>query len=397
MIRIKKLNQENGKMYKIATLNKISHKGLERFSDRYKISEDLQDAEAVLVRSQDMNSMEMSDNLLAIARAGAGVNNIPVDLCSKKGIVVFNTPGANANAVKELVLTGILMSARNLTSAIAWTKTITEDVSKTVEKNKSQFAGHEIKGKVLGVVGLGAIGVMVANAAESLGMQVVGYDPYMSVQSAHELSSSVEVFESLDFILPKCDYITIHVPFMENTKELINEKRFSLMKDGVCLLNFSRDQIVSEGDVIKALETGKVRKYVTDFPSENILCLDRAICIPHLGASTKESEENCARMAVDQLMDYLENGNITNSVNFPNCTLGVNTAKARICVLNKNVPAMLGKITGILADMNINISDLNNRSKGELAYTLIDVDSEVDEAELKKALTVNGIISVRVI
>ncbi len=384
-------------MYKIATLNKISHKGLERFSDKYDVSENVQGAEAILVRSQDMNSMELPDNLLAIARAGAGVNNIPVDLCSKKGIVVFNTPGANANAVKELVLTAILMSARNLSSAIAWTKTITEDVSKTVEKNKSQFAGHEIKGKVLGVVGLGAIGVMVANAAEDLGMNVIGYDPYMSVQSAHELSRTVEVYESLDQILPKCDYITIHVPFMENTKELINEKRFSLMKEGVCLLNFSRDQIVSETDVLKALDSGKVRKYVTDFPSEIMLCNEKVICIPHLGASTKESEDNCARMAVDQLMDYLENGNITNSVNFPSCTLGIGTSQARICVLNKNVPAMLGKITGILADMNINISDLNNRSKGDLAYTLIDVDSEVDETELKKALKVNGIISVRVI
>lgn len=384
-------------MYKIATLNKISHKGLERFSNRYTVNEDAPDADAILVRSQDMNSMELSDQLLAIARAGAGVNNIPVDLCSKKGIVVFNTPGANANAVKELVLTAILMSARNLTSAIAWTKTLTEDVSKTVEKNKSQFAGHEIRGKVLGVIGLGAIGVMVANAAESLGMQVIGYDPFMSVKSAHELSSSVQVFESLDLVLPKCDYITIHVPFMDNTKELFNEKRFSIMKDGVCLLNFSRDQIVCEADVVQAMESGKVRKYVTDFPSEKMLCIDKVICIPHLGASTKESEENCARMAVDQLMDYLENGNISNSVNFPDCTLGVSTSKNRIAVLNKNIPAMLGKITGILADMNINISDLNNRSKGNLAYTLIDIDSEVDEAELKKALKVNGIIKVRVI
>ncbi len=384
-------------MYKIATLNKISHKGLERLSDRYTIIDEAMDADAILVRSQDMNHMELPDQLLAIARAGAGVNNIPVDLCSKKGIVVFNTPGANANAVKELVLTAILMSARNLTSAIEWTKTLTEDVSKTVEKNKSQFAGHEIRGKVLGVIGLGAIGVMVANAAESLGMHVIGYDPYMSVKSAHELSSSVEVFESLDLVLPKCDYITIHVPFMDNTKELFNEKRFSIMKDGVCLLNFSRDQIVSETDVVQALATGKVRKYVTDFPSEQMLCIDKVICIPHLGASTKESEENCARMAVDQLMDYLENGNISNSVNFPDCSLGISTSRNRIAVLNKNVPAMLGKITGILADMNINISDLNNRSKGNLAYTLIDIDSEVNEAELKKALKVNGIISVRVI
>jgi D-3-phosphoglycerate dehydrogenase len=388
-------------MYTIATLNKISGKGLIRFSSQYKVGNEAEGADGILVRSQDMLSMELPANLLAIARAGAGVNNIPIDLCSRKGIVVFNTPGANANAVKELVLTGILMSARNLTGAIAWTKTLKNDVSKTVEKNKSQFAGHEIKGKVLGVIGLGAIGVMVANAAEDLGMEVIGYDPYMSVHSAHELSRTVKVYESLDLVLPQCDYITIHVPFMENTKELINEKRFSLMRDGVCLLNFSRDQIVSEADVIKALESGKVRSYVTDFPSENILCIDNTICIPHLGASTEESEENCAIMAVDQLMDYLENGNITNSVNFPNCSLGVCAATARICVLNKNIPAMLGKITGILADMNINIADLNNRSKGELAYTMVDVDSEVDEAELRTALKTNGlsdgIISVRVI
>lgn len=384
-------------MYKIATLNKISHKGLERFSDQYKIGEETDGAHGILVRSQDMHSMELSSNLLAIARAGAGVNNIPVDKCTESGIVVFNTPGANANAVKELVLTGILMSARNVSSAIAWTKTLKSDVSKTVEKNKSQFAGHEIKGKTLGVIGLGAIGVMVANAAEDLGMQVIGYDPFISVKSAHELSSTVKVFENLDTILPKCDYITIHVPFMENTKELINEKRFNLMKDDVCLLNFSRDQIVCESDVLKALESGKVRKYVTDFPSESILNVENVICIPHLGASTNESEDNCAIMAADQIMDYLENGNITNSVNFPNCTLGVATSTSRIAVLHKNMPTMLGKITGIMADMNNNINDLNNRSKGDLSYTLIDLDSSINEEELKKALNVEGIIAVRVI
>lgn len=384
-------------MYKISTLNKISSKGLHRFSQDYTIVDDINQSHGILVRSQDMHSMDFSDNLLAIARAGAGVNNIPVDLCSQKGIVVFNTPGANANAVKELVLTGILMAARNLTSAIEWTKTLTEDVSKVVEKNKSKFAGHEIKGKTLGVVGLGSIGVMVANAAEDLGMHVLGYDPYMTVQSAHELSRTVEIHENLDAILPKCDYITIHVPFMEQTKELINEKRFNLMKNGVCLLNFSRDQIVNEADVLSALESGKVRKYITDFPTEKYLCVDQIVCIPHLGASTQESEDNCAMMAVDQLMDYLENGNITNSVNFPSCSLGICSSMGRIAVLNKNVPAMLGKITGILAEMNINISDLINRSKGELAYTLIDIDSPVDEGELKKALDVDGIIAVRVV
>ncbi|MGI6731956.1 MAG: phosphoglycerate dehydrogenase [Anaerovoracaceae bacterium] len=384
-------------MYKIATLNKISAKGLERFSDKYTLIDDVNEANGILVRSADMHSMDFPEKLYAIARAGAGVNNIPIDKCSEKGIVVFNTPGANANAVKELVLTSILMSSRNIFSAIEWTRTLTKDVPKTVEKNKSQFAGHEVKGKTLGVIGLGAIGVMVANAAEALGMNVFGYDPYLSIQSAHELSPTIQLHETLDSILPKCDYITIHVPFMENTKEMISEKEFNLMKDGVCLLNFSRDQIVREVDVIKAMESGKVRKYITDFPTERILCIDNAVCIPHLGASTKESEENCARMAVDQLMDFLENGNIRNSVNFPSCSLGICTTTARIAVLNKNIPAMLGKITGILADMNINISDLINRSKGDLAYTLIDVDSPVNEEELKKALSVEGIIAVRVI
>lgn len=384
-------------MYKIATLNKISKRGLERLSDRYQIIEDLTQVNGVLVRSQDMHSLELPENLLAIARAGAGVNNIPVEQCSEKGIVVFNTPGANANAVKELVLTGILMSARNLSSAIAWTKTLTENVPKIVEKNKSKFAGHEIKGKTLGVIGLGAIGVMVANAATDLGMEVIGYDPYLSVQSAHELSNKVQLFEALDLLLPKCDYITIHVPYMENTKDLINEERFEIMKKHVCILNFSRSQIVDEDGMIAALEAGKVRQYVTDFPTEKFVCHDDALCIPHLGASTAESEENCAKMAVDQLMDYLENGNITNSVNFPNCSLGVCTSMARIAVLNKNIPAMLGKITSILAERNINISDLLNRSKGDLAYTLIDIDSEVDEEELKEALNFKGIIAVRVI
>lgn len=384
-------------MYKIATLNKISKRGLERLSDRYQLVEDASQANGILVRSQDMHNQDLPDNLLSIARAGAGVNNIPVELCSEKGIVVFNTPGANANAVKELVLTGILMSARNLSSAIAWTKTLTENVPKIVEKNKSKFAGHEIKGKTLGVIGLGAIGVMVANGAADLGMDVIGYDPYLSVQSAHELSNKVQLFEALDLLLPKCDYLTIHVPYMENTKDLINEERFALMKKHVCILNFSRNQIVDEDGMIAALESGQVRQYVTDFPTEKFICHDHALCIPHLGASTAESEENCAKMAVDQLMDYLENGNITNSVNFPNCSLGICTTTARIAVLNKNIPAMLGKITNVLAERNINISDLLNRSKGDLAYTLIDIDSQVDEEELKKALNFKGIVAVRVI
>lgn len=385
-------------MYKIAALNKISAKGLDRLTEEYTLTDQIHEANGILVRSQDMKEFDFSSNLVAIARAGAGVNNIPVGRCSEKGIVVFNTPGANANAVKELVLTGILMSARNVSNAIEWTKTLTKDVPKMVESNKSQFAGHEIKGKTLGVIGLGSIGVLVANAADALGMKVVGYDPYMSVKSAHELSSNVEVYEILDAVLPKCDYVTIHVPFMENTKELINAKAFQLMKKNVCILNFSRDQIVQDDDLLEALHMGKVRKYVTDFPTDKFINTENVVCIPHLGASTRESEENCAKMAVEQMMNYLENGNIANSVNFPDCSLGVCTTQSRIAVFNKNIPAMLGKITGILADMNMNISDLLNRSKGDLAYTLIDVDSPVNEEALRKALkSVEGIINVRVI
>lgn len=385
-------------MYKIATLNQISDTGLSLFPPEYTITSQLEDADAVLVRSQEMNNMDLPKDLLAIARAGAGVNNIPIALCSEKGIVVFNTPGANANAVKELVLTGILMAARNLTNAIEWTKTLTEDVTKTVEKNKSKFAGHEIKGKTLGVIGLGAIGVMVANGAECMGMRVLGFDPYLSLTSAHELSRTIRVCETLDMLLPQCDYVTIHVPFMENTKEMINEERLSYMKENVCLLNFSRDQIVKEEDVLKAIEKGIIRTYITDFPNEKYLANDQVICIPHLGASTLESEENCAVMAVEELMDYLDNGNISNSVNFPSINLGLCTSKARLVVLNKNIPSMLGKITGVLSDKNINISNLLNRSKGDYAVTLVDLDSDVNEQELRQALgTVNGIISVRVI
>lgn len=386
-------------MFKIATLNKISEKGIACFSDNYEFVDNLDEAHGIIVRSHDMRSMDFSDNLLAIARAGAGVNNIPLDVCSKRGIVVFNTPGANANAVKELVLTGLLMSARNLTSAIAWTKSLTStsDIPKTVEKNKSRFAGHEIKGKTLGVIGLGAIGVMVANAAECLGMKVYGYDPYLSIASAHELSSSVQLVDALDSLLPLCDYVTIHVPFMENTKEMINKERFKLMKKDVCLLNFSRDQIVKEGDVLGAIDQGIIRTYVTDFPNEKFLDREEIICIPHLGASTRESEDNCAVMAADEMIDYLENGNIRNSVNFPTCSLGLPSTPARLVVLNKNIPSMLGRITGVLADMNINISDLINRSKGDYAVTLVDLDSKMDEQEIKKALNFEGIISVRVI
>ncbi|MDR0570610.1 MAG: 3-phosphoglycerate dehydrogenase [Clostridiales Family XIII bacterium] len=385
-------------MYKIATLNKIADVGMERLTDNFEITQEITQAHGILVRSYDMNAMPLSSKLLAIARAGAGVNNIPLKKCAESGIVVFNTPGANANAVKELVLTGLLMSARNLTNAIAWTKTLTEDVSVVVEKNKSRFAGEEIKGKTLGVIGLGFIGVLVANAAELLGMRVMGYDPYISVPSAHELSSSVSIFDSLDDMLPKCDYITIHVPYMEGTKGLLNESKFAMMKDDVVILNFSRDKIVKDTDVLNAIKNEKVRTYVTDFPTAQLINEERVICIPHLGASTKESEDNCAIMAVDEIMDYLESGNITHSVNFPKCDMGKLISPSRVCILHKNIPSMLQIITGVFGNLDINISDLLNHSKDEYAYTMLDIDSKVDEDSLKVALrSTNGIISTRVL
>lgn len=384
-------------MFQIATLNKISKKGINHFSDSFQITDAVENANGILVRSQDMQKMDFSENLLAIARAGAGVNNIPTVRCAESGIVVFNTPGANANAVKELVLSGMLNAARNVPDAVAWTKTLSGDIGKTVEKNKSQFAGRELSGKTLGVIGLGAIGAMVANAAEQLGMKVIGYDPYITLHSAHLLSNTIPVTASIDALLPKCDYLTIHVPALDSTKGMINEDKIKLMKNGVTFLNFARDSLVNEDDMLSAIESGKVKKYVTDFPNAKVLNRNGVICTPHLGASTQEAEENCAIMAVEQLMDYLENGNITNSVNYPNCSLGYLQTQARIVVLNKNIPGMLSKITGIIGDMNLNISDMVNRSKGDFACTLVDADSDVDEAELKKALAVEGIVSVRVI
>lgn len=389
-------------MYKIATLNKISPVGLSRFTDDYEITDDLTGASGILVRSQDMQTMEFSDQLLAIARAGAGVNNIPVDRCAQEGIVVFNTPGANANAVKELVLGALFLAARNLPDALEWARGLregTEDVSKAVEKGKGQFAGSELKGKTLGVIGLGAIGVLVANAAQKMGMDVIGYDPYITLHAAHELSNKIPVVVDLGDLLPKCDYVTIHVPALDETKGMLNSKRFDQMKDGVVLLNFSRDKLVNDDNLVGALKTGRVKKYITDFPNAKLINQSGVICIPHLGASTEEAEDNCAVMAANQLMDYIENGNIINSVNFPTLTMGKlnKAATARICILNKNIPAMLGKITGILAEMNINIRDLTNKSKGDYAYTLLDVDSEVNEAALKKKLSVEGIISIRII
>jgi D-3-phosphoglycerate dehydrogenase len=384
-------------MFTITALNKISPKGTSLFTQGYSFSDDPASANGILLRSQDMHAMDLPKTLLAIARAGAGVNNIPIEKCSEQGIVVFNTPGANANAVKEIVLAGLLLSSRDIVSGVTWAKSLQEDIAKTVEKGKAQFAGNEIKGKTLGVIGLGAIGVMVANAASSLGMKVLGYDPFVSVKAALELSNKINLSDNLENLLPHCDYITIHIPYMDVTKNLISEKQFALMRDGVRLLNFSRDAIINEKELIKAIDGGKVHRYVTDFPNEHVASHDNVICIPHLGASTEESEENCAIMAVEELMDYLENGNITNSVNYPDCSMGACHTAGRIAVFHKNIPSMIGHITSLMAEKNINISDMTNRSKGEYQYTLIDVDSHVSQEDLVALREVNGIIAVRIV
>jgi D-3-phosphoglycerate dehydrogenase len=386
-------------MYKIATLNKISSAGLNCFTDKYSITENIDEAVGILVRSQDMLEMNFSKNLLTIARAGAGVNNIPMAKCASEGIVVFNTPGANSNAVKELVLAGLLLSARNLYSGINWAYSLTDEISNCVEKGKGQFAGTEIKGKTLGIIGLGAIGVAVANSAEALGMKVIGYDPFITWKAAHGLSNTVAIIKSLDDLFPSCDYISIHVPSIAETKGMLNKERFAQMKEGAVLLNFSRDNLVNDYDLLEAIESGKLGEYITDFPNDVLIGKKNIITIPHLGASTEEAEDNCAVMAVEEMMDYLENGNITNSVNYPDASLGLFTpgSMQRICILNKNIPGVIGSITGILSESKINIEDLLNRSKGDFAYTLVDILSDIDEADLISKLKMDGIISVRIL
>lgn len=377
-------------MYKIGTLNKISQTGLACFSDKYAVSDDVAGANGILVRSQDMHEMEFDKELLSIARAGAGVNNIPLDRCAEEGIVVFNTPGANANAVKELVLAGMLLAARNIPAGIAWANTLTENIGKAVEKGKSQFAGTELRGKTLGVVGLGAIGVLVANAACDLGMKVIGYDPYFSIKSAHSLYSCVDVKNDIKALPPLCDYISIHVPAMDSTKGMFNAELFGLMKDNAVLLNFSRDKLVNEPDLLAALAEGKPAKYVTDFPTDNVLGKDGVICLPHLGASTAEAEDNCASMAALQTMDYIENGNIVNSVNFPAVSLGERTADNRICVLTKGEPNPLKLASAMFSD--INIKAVAGNVRGEYGYALISTDEQITSVP-----KVDGVIKVRVI
>ena len=386
-------------MYKIKTYNKISKSGLEVFDDKYTIGEEVENADGAIVRSAALHDVEFPKSLNAIARAGAGTNNVPIDRCSEQGIVVFNTPGANANAVKELVIAGLLLSSRKVVPAIEWAKTLKgkgDEVGKLVEKGKGAFVGPEIKGKKLGVIGLGAIGVMVANAANHLGMTVCGYDPYLSVNAAWNLTHNAVHVYDIKEIFEQCDYITVHVPLTDSTKNLINAEAIAKMKDGVRILNFSRAALVNSADIIAALESGKVASYVTDFPTDDVLCVDGVIAIPHLGASTPESEDNCAAMAAKELIDYIENGNIVNSVNLPEITMP-RSGDHRVCVIHKNIPNTLTAITGIFAANNVNIENMLNKSRGDYAYTMLDVnESDVSGVEAKIA-EIDGIIKVRVI
>jgi Phosphoglycerate dehydrogenase and related dehydrogenases len=386
-------------MKTIHCLNAISKYGLGFFTEDYKLTDEVQEAEGILVRSASLHEMTFSDSLLAVARAGAGVNNIPLEDCAKAGIVVFNTPGANANGVKELLLAGLLLASRDIVGGIAWCKDNKDDqnISKTVEKSKKAFAGGEIKGKKLGVIGLGAIGAEVANAAASLGMEVYGYDPYISVNAAWMLSRNVKHITSVDTIYAECDFITVHVPLLDGTKGMINQETLGRMKDGVVILNFSRDVLVNDDDMAAALASGKVKKYVTDFPNPKVVNMEGAIVIPHLGASTEESEDNCAKMAVMEMMDYLENGNIRNSVNYPACDMGVCKSESRVAVMHLNVPNMIGQVTGMMASFGINISDMTNKSRDKYAYTLMDLDKQPDEETIKKLGTIEGILRVRVV
>lgn len=386
-------------MYKYHCLNPISEVGLDQLDENYVVTGNAEEADAILVRSAKMHDMEFSKNLKAIARAGAGVNNIPLDRCADEGIVVFNTPGANANGVKELVIAGMLLAARDIIGGINWVQEYEEegDIAKITEKKKKAFAGTELQGKKLGVIGLGAIGVRVANVAVHLGMDVYGYDPYVSVDAAWNLSRSIHHAKTVDELYKECDYITIHVPALEDTKGMIDKNAISLMKDGVVILNLARDVLVNQEDIVDALVSGKVRSYVTDFPTKEIVGVKNAIVIPHLGASTEESEDNCAKMAAAELRDFLENGNILHSVNYPDCNMGAKGDGERITILHKNIPNMLGQFTTLLADKGMNISLMTNKSRKEYAYTMIDVDTGVS-AELEEQIaSVGGVLKVRVI
>ena len=386
-------------MYKYHCLNPISAVGLDQLDENYVNVETAKGADAILVRSAKMHEMEFDKNLKVIARAGAGVNNIPLERCAEEGVVVFNTPGANANGVKELVIAGMLLAARDIIGGINWVQEYEEDgdIAKITEKKKKVFAGTELEGKKLGVIGLGAIGVLVANAAVHLGMEVYGYDPYDSVDSAWRLSRNIHHAKTADEIYKECDYITVHVPALEDTKGMINKDAISLMKKGVVILNFARDVLVNQEDIVDALVSEKVRCYVTDFPTKEIVGVRGAIVIPHLGASTEESEDNCAKMAAAEVKDFLENGNITHSVNFPDCDMGAKGEGERITILHKNIPNMIGQFTALLAEKNMNIEVMTNKSRKEYAYTMLDVDGTVSEDVEAQLAAVEGVLKVRVI
>ena len=384
-------------MYKYHCLNPIAQVGLNFLSENYEKVENVQDAEAVLVRSASMHDMELGENVVAVARAGAGVNNIPLQKFADEGIVVFNTPGANANGVKELVIAGMLYAARDVVGGIEWCLANKDDqnIAKTAEKEKKHFAGTELSGKKLGVIGLGAIGVLVANAATHMGMEVYGYDPYISVNAAWSLSHNVKHISTVEEIYKGCDFITIHVPLMEATKKMINADAIGMMKSNAIVLNFARDLLVDEEAMVTALAEGKIRRYVSDFPNSTTVGAKGCIVTPHLGASTAESEDNCAIMAVREIRDYLENGNIVNSVNFPNCNMGGCTTVGRIGILHKNVKGMIGQYTSVLGEADINVSDMTNKGKGDYAYAILDLDSPISEEVIAKLQEIEGVIRVR--
>ena len=386
-------------MFDIHYLNKISPKGTKLWTEDYRTVDTPEQADGILVRSAAMHDMVLPEKLLAVARAGAGVNNIPLDKCAEAGIVVFNTPGANANGVKEMAICGMLLGCRDVIGGIQWVQSIKDegDVAKKVEKGKSQFAGNEILDKKLGVIGLGAIGGPLANAAISLGMKVYGYDPYISIDAAWHLDSHIVPVKTLDEIYEQCDIITVHVPLLDSTRKMINADAMAKMKDGVILLNFARDALVDDDALEAALESGKVKRYITDFPNDRTAGMKGVVAIPHLGASTEESEDNCAKMAVKQMMNYLENGNIVNSVNYPNCDMGICSKAGRITILHRNIPNTLSKFTGAVASVGINISDMMNRSRGEYAYTMLDLDHPAPQEVIDQINAIDGVLRVRVI
>jgi len=383
-------------MFNILTLNKISKVGLNTLNENYNVSDNIENPDAILLRSFKMHDMELPASLKTVARCGAGVNNIPLEKCAEKGIVVFNTPGANANAVKELVITALLISSRKIIDSYNWSQSLSEGVAVAVEKGKSTFAGPEIKGKTLGVIGLGAIGVLVANSAVSLGMKVIGYDPYLSVNSALHLSSNIEYTSNIDQVFSSSDYITVHVPATKDTKGMFCKESFEKMKDGVRIINLARGELVNNSDIKEALNKNKVSCYVTDFPNDDIIGVKNIITLPHLGASTPEAEDNCAVMAINQMRDYLEYGNIINSVNYPDCSIPY-SGKVRVCLLHKNVPNVVAYATGILGKNNINIDNMLNKSKGDFSYTIIEVDHDIDNNVKNDLNNIDNVILVRVI